>query len=720
MSGLALNQRVRSGLVPPLAEGFIARPPAAGLEAALVAGAAVALVTADEAATRGDRLASGGKTQLACYTALRLWRSRAVDLLVWVTATSREAVLSGYLQAAARLGLDDNADAEAVAARLLAWLTGTTRTWLVVLDDLKSAEDLDGLWPAGRAGRLLITTSDPAAVPAGRGVHPLAVPLFSAREALAYLSDRLTADTDQRQGAVALAGELGGEPAVLAEAAAVIASTGTDCGAYLQNYYLPQRAQLAAAGGAPHPAAVTWRAAAAHAGQLHPGGSTWLVLLLAALLDGHAIPGTVFTTPATCQYVRDEGTVGQLGPRNSWTAVLALEHAGLLAIDHTSTPPVVFIRPALQTAVRLAAPPGLLDRAGQAAADALVHAWPAGQPRSWAAAAMRACACAVQQFAGDALWAAGCCHQLLIMAGQSLDAAGLTGPAAAWWRELAANSERLLGPAHPDTAALSGVLADALLAAGQAAEAVWWAERVLDGYAGVLAPGHPAVIAAQVRLGRALAAAGKPGDAAAILAEAAGRSERYKGNDDTGTVAIREEYAAACLAAGNAGEAVRCCRRCLADREGLHGPAHPAALAARSRLAGAYIAAGKAEDAIAQRKLVLSGTEQALGRDHPDTLAARARLAASCGAAGKMGAALQAHEHARAEYQRVLGADHPDTLACCADLAQAYAAAGQLGEALPLLRETISRCEQALSSGDPLTLALRQVLADISGEMTAR
>ena len=54
-------------------------------------------------------------------------------------------MLSGYGQAAAKLGLDHAGDAEAVAARFLAWLAGTSRPWLVVLDDLRDAADLDGL-----------------------------------------------------------------------------------------------------------------------------------------------------------------------------------------------------------------------------------------------------------------------------------------------------------------------------------------------------------------------------------------------------------------------------------------------------------------------------------------------------------------------------------------------------------------------------------------------
>ena len=39
---------------------------------------------------------------------------------------------------------------------------------------------------------------------------------------------------------------------------------------------------------------------------------------------------------------------------------------------------------------------------------------------------------------------------------------------------------------------------------------------------------------------------------------------------------------------------------------------------------------------------------------------------------------------------------------------------------MTLLRDTIARSEQALSPGDPLTRALRQALAEITSEMTAR
>ena len=117
----------------------------------------------------------------------------------------------------------------------------------------------------------------------------------------------------------------------------------------------------------------------------------------------------------------------------------------------------------------------------------------------------------MRQAAGDALWSGGGCHRLLLTAGYSMADAGLAGPAVAWWRDLTAASQRILGPGHADTLVTGGLLADALLAAGQAAEAVTWFNWVLGSRAGMLGPDHPGTIAAQVSLGRALAAAGKAG-----------------------------------------------------------------------------------------------------------------------------------------------------------------------------------------------------------------
>src|SRR5271170_892032 len=215
---------VRTGAMPPLADGFSARPETApDLSTALVPGATVVLVPSRTAVEGSpDWLGSCGKTQLAVYFAESLWRSRAVDLLVWVVATSRASVLSGYAEAAAAMGSGDAGKAETVADNLMGWLSQATRPWMVVLDDLRNAADLEGLWPEGPAGRVLITTANSATVSLRRALT-LPVPEFSMREALSYLMGRLTADPDQRIGAIDLVGDLGCEPPALFQASAVIA-----------------------------------------------------------------------------------------------------------------------------------------------------------------------------------------------------------------------------------------------------------------------------------------------------------------------------------------------------------------------------------------------------------------------------------------------------------------------------------------------------------------
>ena len=149
-------QPVRSGTVPPLADGFSSRPETSpNLSTVLAPGATVALVPA-RAATAGvrDWLGACGKTQLAVYAAESLWQSGEVTLLVWVVASNRASVLTGYAQAALHvLGSDAAGDADTIATRFINWLATTSQPWLVVLDDLTTAADLAGLWPpARRAG----------------------------------------------------------------------------------------------------------------------------------------------------------------------------------------------------------------------------------------------------------------------------------------------------------------------------------------------------------------------------------------------------------------------------------------------------------------------------------------------------------------------------------------------------------------------------------------
>ena len=210
-----------------------------------------------------------------------------------------------------------------------------------MLDDLTTAADLAGLWPAGPAGRVLITAASPAVLPAEAQARVVPVGPFSPREALSYLMGRLTADTDQRLGAIDLVADLSSEPLALAQASGVIASSALSCRDY-RGYFVDRRAQLTEVPGAKPPAAaVTWRFSVEQADRLAPGGTVQPLLALAALLDGHGIPATVFSTQPAADYLAGSGAggTGPAGPgERTRDALLVLERTGLLDIDTSVTP----------------------------------------------------------------------------------------------------------------------------------------------------------------------------------------------------------------------------------------------------------------------------------------------------------------------------------------------------------------------------------------------
>jgi tetratricopeptide (TPR) repeat protein len=711
---------VRIGTVPALAEGFIARPETApGLTAALRAGSAIALVpdrapdpSLASVPAAQDWLRSSGKTQLAVASAESLWQSGEVDLLVWIDATSRASVLVGYAAATAEAtGRNQASSSESVAAQFVDWLGETSCSWLVVLDDLADPAAMDGLWPAGPSGRILVTANNAAVLPSGMQVLPVGP--FNSREALGYLMARLATDPSQRLGAVELINELGFAPAALAQASAVIVSSGVSCHNY-RDYFIRRRDQLTDSSGAPPPpAAVTWMFSFEHAGQLPAGRSAKLLLALAAVLDGHGIPRSVLATPAAGDF--QAGAAETAAPEGTSTALEALERGGLLTVESVTAPPTVRISPVLQVALRAAMPEGMQDRTARAAADALLQAWPERDPPGWPASGLRACAAALRQIAGDLLWAGGC-HPVLLRAGESLDSARLTEPAVDHWRDLATTGDRLLGAGHPDTMLACRRLADAYLAAGLAKDAIPWFQWVLDTQIHRLPPDHRDVLEARRRLGHALVAALQFQDAITVLERVVADFERICGPGHTDTLGARDELAAAYLAADRYSDAIALYQRTLADRERSQGANHPQTMTTRQGLGDSYLAGGRSKDAVSVYKRMLAGRERVLGPDHLDTIKARNSLGAAYQKMGKTAAAEQAYEQARAGFERVLGPRHPDTLRCRVELARVYGRLGRYGDERALLRSTVDRLERTLPKDDPLIKELRESLADIGEE----
>lgn len=724
--GMASEQarRFLVGEMPPIARGFTDRPQtAAGIVGILGSGTALALVPRSfSPGGAPDWRGVCGKTQIAVMIADSLWQSGTVDSLVWISATSRASVLSGFAQASvAATGIEPAGPAEAAAAHFVAWLGQTSQAWLVVLDDLAETALPGELWPQGSSGRLLVTSTHPdvAASAARRGAQVVPVGPFSVRESLNCLTERLSVNPAQRHGAMELAEELGCEPLALAQASAVIGNSTLACRDY-RDYFVRRRQQIGMEVADAPAAEVTWTLSLGQAESLLPGRAVRRMLVLAALLDGHGIPGAIFSTPSIAAYLGQYGVPFSpaADPKPAWDLLLVLERVGLITIHRAAADPVIMMDPVLQSAIRLAAPAQVQEPAARAAASALLETWPDDEPQPWSAEKLRANAIRLHNAAADTLWPNGC-HPLLLRAGRSLDGARLTGPAAEYWRKLTAICDGKLGPGHPDSLVLAEHLAAALLAAGQAAEAITWYQRILAERSRQLPPGHPALVAVRVSLAHALITAGEPADAVTVLQQAAGDSEKALGGSHPDTFSVIEELAAAYAAVGEPA-AVQLLTRTLADREQVQGPLDVQTLAARDRLAAACLAEGHVKDAISHYKRVLSGRERVLGRGHPDTITSRAGLAAAYYAAGRMPSAMQISEQCCAESQEALGANHPSTLARRVSLARVYFSVGRNGDATAVLRDTISRCEWVLPDGDPLTRGARQDLANIGESRPGR
>ncbi|MFE7935729.1 tetratricopeptide repeat protein, partial [Streptomyces sp. NPDC057456] len=340
-----------------------------------------------------------GKTQLAAHYAGTAWQAGAVDLLVWVTATSRDAVLSAYAEAAVtvtdpddpqRAGLDDP---ERAAVRFLAWAQSTDRRWLIVLDDVSGPAHLNGtdgrgdLWPPARPnGRTVVTTRRRDAALPG---HLIDVGLFTKGEAVAYLSAKLAAQGrhDHPGQVEELALDLGHLPLALAQAVTYLLDLHLDCATYRAR--LADRARnlpdlVPEDSGLPdaHRATVaaTWSLSIEHADRLRPTGLARPMLHLVALLDPNGIPATVLTSPPALAYLTehrtpDGGTDPDVPPRavgvDDATDALRCLHRLSLA-NHTPNAPhqEVRVHNLVQRATREALRPAARDMAARTCADA--------------------------------------------------------------------------------------------------------------------------------------------------------------------------------------------------------------------------------------------------------------------------------------------------------------------------------------------------------------
>ncbi len=291
------------GKVPPLASAFQGRGgPRARIDAARASAAGVVLT---QVLSGGGGV---GKSQLAAWYADQAIRNRT-DLVVWVDASTPEAVVSAYAEAAALLQAPgaDRPGPESAARALLDWLSTTQRSWLVVLDDITDPEAVAGWWPVSHTGTgwVLATTRRRDEALFGNGRARIDIDVYESEESAAYLERRLGRKHAHLldDGAGALAEHLGHLPLALSIAAAYLIEKEKTCSEYLE-LFRARKARLAELLPGPDPdgyrreVAVTLLLALDAAQASEPLGLAVPAIRLAALLDPAGHPDALWTTPA--------------------------------------------------------------------------------------------------------------------------------------------------------------------------------------------------------------------------------------------------------------------------------------------------------------------------------------------------------------------------------------------------------------------------------------
>ncbi len=490
-----VRDQVVVGNIPKQPPGFLPRP---ALQARLNQPDPVIVVTGKPGA---------GKTQLAAaYARARLeggWR-----LVAWVDAQNDGSLQAGLAAVAEAERIPsggpggDPVDVGRLVRRLL---EADGHRCLLVLDN---AEDLDALRPViprSGAAQVLVITSRPSAVNLGTTVP---VDALTADEALALLSGR-TRLADE-QGAAALAAELSYLPLALTQAAAVIADQHLEYRKYLGrlrampagNYPVPGDPE-------PYPPDVAKAASLAldEARAADHSAVCARVMEIMAVLPGSGVRRELLQAAGEAGFLakrrRRSRVSAELVDRAlGWLAdrsLLTVSVDGQTVIAHRLV--LWLVRDQLSRRGRLAA----VCRAAASVLDERAAAL-AGSPDRAAIRDILVQVTALREnIAGsaaeddDAL--ARALLSLQFWALYDLNELGdSTSQAIAIGRQLVADSQRVLGPDHPDTLTAQNNLAVAYKEAGWSAEAIPLFERTLAALERLLGPEHPDAVTARNNL----------------------------------------------------------------------------------------------------------------------------------------------------------------------------------------------------------------------------
>jgi tetratricopeptide (TPR) repeat protein len=610
-----------------------------------------------------------GKSQLAARYVEK--HAADYDIVAWIRA--EEGGIADLAALAVKLDVShDKLSPSERARQALDWLSTSEDRWLLVLDNVASPEQLDGLRPRSGDGRVLVTSRDRSL----RQFGPvLLVDVLDEDTATAYLVDRACRPGDQRD-ARALAQALGCLPLALSHAAA-FCEHGTSFAEYLALLKDLPAGELFTS----HPelsyaqtVASTWKPSLEAASRAAPLAAN--VLELAAHLGPDAIPKHLFGVLADVDTAH--------GRHQLSAALNALARFSLANVD-VSVSVHRLLQKTVRDDVRGRDEPAAVSLAVTAISKALPD--DVSLPGNWPGC---------EQLLPHAL-------ALALALAEVMPAPGDAGPQV---NHVLNELCQYLNWAEPGRRGL-----------GIAQATLRFSEHAVD-------TGHRERLITRSRVAAAYRYAGRTERAIRLFAALLADSERILGGDDPDTLTVRHLLAYSYHDAERTGEAIAMYESVLAARERVCGAEHTDTLMTRNNLAVAYQSAGRTGDAVALFERVLSERQHVLDPTHPSTLTTRHNLADSYRIAARTADAITTFEALVMDREDLLGTEHPQTLVSRRGLAESYAAAGRLDDALVILVPLLVAQEQILGHNHPDTDKTRATLARVrraaDGERGAR
>ncbi|HJT55542.1 MAG TPA: FxSxx-COOH system tetratricopeptide repeat protein [Ktedonobacteraceae bacterium] len=614
-----------------------------------------------------------GKTQVAVEYAYRY--QDKYQAVLWVTAATRETIITDFGKLAALLHLSERygAKTDIVVAAVKEWFISHTN-WLLILDNVDELEIIHEFLPTEIRGHVLITTRIQAT-----GAVATAIPVdkMSSAEGISLLLKRAKLlSTDKpvskfdRAVAKSIVQELDGLPLALDQAGAYVEETGCSLSDYLALYRHRRMALLSRRGRSsldyPHTVASTWSLSFQKVEQADPAAAD--LLRLCAFLDPDAIPETIVTEGA--------GELGSvLGPVASDPlllneAIRVLRRYSLVKRD----PEEKILN--LHRLVQVVLKDGLSEE----------------MQRLWAERAVRAVNAVFPQ---DASQFAQLAQRYL---SQVEICTGLIEQYHLWFPEAA----RLLNEA--------GWF---LRESAQYVQAEQLLRLSLTIYEQTLGPEHRVIADNLNRLGLLFHSQGRFSEAEPLYQRAHNIREKVLGPEHFGTAIGLNNFGEFYRAQGRYSEAEPLYQRSLTIREKVLGPdARQTAIVIHNLARNSY-AQGKYDKAEALYQRAQRIYEQSLQAEDRELPAVLDHLALLYYARKQYDKAEPLMQRAVDIREKVLGTRHPHFAQSLCGLAKIHAAQGRYTEAEPLMQEALAICEIMHGSNHHSTLFMMENLAEL-------